>query len=270
MNKGGIPWQVHFSAIIGHLLYFVALPVALFVAWWYVSTGSTSMVYPPLQDIVAAFSPTWLSGKLRSDALPSLLRLVAGYGFALAIGIGLGTVIGLRPRLRVFLEPTLEFFRAIPPPVLVPALLLILGIGTSMKIFVIALGSLWPVLLNTIEGVRSLEEVLRDTARTYRFRRRTILTTLILRGASPQIMAGARQGLSYAIILMVISEMFAANNGIGYMIIQFQRSFAIVEMWTGIILLGVIGISLSIIFRLIERRVLFWYIGLRQMQRGGH
>jgi ABC-type nitrate/sulfonate/bicarbonate transport system permease component len=125
------------------------------------------------------------------------------------------------------------------------------------------------VLLNTVEGVRALDEVLSDTARSYRMRRRSRLIHLVLRGASPQIAAGARQALSIGIILMVISEMFAASNGVGFTIIQFQRSFAIPQMWTGIILLGLIGIALSMVFRVVEARLLSWYTGLRTSQREG-
>jgi len=90
-----------------------------------------------------------------------------------------------------------------------------------------------------------------------------------VRGASPQIAAGLRQALSIAIILMVISEMFAASNGLGFAIVQFQRSFAIPEMWSGIILLGLLGFALSVLFRLVERRALGWYHGLREAQRKG-
>ncbi len=104
--------------------------------------------------------------------------------------------------------------------------------------------------------------------RCYRLRRRTQLLHVILRGASPQIATGARQALSIGVILMVISEMFGANRGLGVSIVQFQRSFAIPEMWTGIILLGLIGVLLSVIFRLVERRALAWYRGLRDANRG--
>ncbi|GAA2126322.1 hypothetical protein GCM10009802_32150 [Streptomyces synnematoformans] len=92
----------------------------------------------------------------------------------------------------------------------------------------------------------------------------------MLRGASPQIVTGARQALSIAIVLMVISEMFAANNGLGFSIVQFQRGFALPEMWTGIILLGLVGLALSLIFRAVEATVLAWYRGQRQAQRGGN
>lgn len=248
----------------------VALPVVLVAAWWFTSAGSQSFFFPPLREIVASFAPTWFEGRILSDVLPSLGRLLTGYALALVIGIALGTAIGLSPTLRAYTEPVLEFFRAIPPPVMVPILMLFLGIGTTMRVFVIAAGALWPILLNTVEGVRGIDEVLRDTSRVYRLGPGARLRTLVLRGASPQIVTGARQALSIAIILMVISEMFAARDGLGFSIVQFQRSFAIPEMWTGIILLGLIGVVLSLLFRAVERPLLAWYRGFRQSQRGGN
>lgn len=252
------------------VLVVLGLPIVLVAAWWFLSAGSESFFFPPLSEIIGSFSSTWFEGRIVSDVLPSLYRLLTGYALALVAGVALGTLIGSSPTLRAFTEPALEFFRAIPPPVMVPILMLFLGIFTTMKVFVIATGCLWPILLNTIEGVRGIDEVLRDTSRVYRIGGAARLRTLILRGASPQIVTGARQALSIGIILMVISEMFAANNGLGFTIVQFQRSFAIPEMWTGIILLGLVGVVLSVLFRLIERPALGWYRGLRQSQRGGN
>lgn len=247
----------------------LAVPVLLVAAWWLATEGSTNFFWPPLSQIAGAFDETWFTGRFTGDVLPSLARLLAGYLAALMVGVGLGTAIGSSRTLRAVLEPVLEFFRAIPSPVLVPILMLFAGIGNGMKVLVIISGCVWPVLLNTVEGVRALDEVLRDTARSYRLRRRSLLIHLVLRGASPQIAAGARQALSIGIILMVISEMFAAGNGLGFTIIQFQRGFAIPQMWTGIILLGLIGIVLSVVFRVVEARLLSWYRGLRMSQREG-
>ncbi|MDO8383534.1 MAG: ABC transporter permease subunit, partial [Microbacterium sp.] len=138
-------------------------------------------------------------------------------------------------------------------------IMLFAGIGDEMKIIVVVIGCVWPVLLNTVEGVRGIDEVLRDTAQSYRLTPPQQLVELVLRGASPQIMVGARQSLSLAVILMVVSEMFAASNGLGFSIVQFQRNFEIPEMWTGIILLGGIGVTLALLFQLLERRLLRWY-----------
>ncbi|MGH7751981.1 MAG: ABC transporter permease, partial [Gemmatimonadales bacterium] len=251
------------------ILLVLGLPVVLFTTWWFSTADSQSFYFPPLKTILESFGPTWFEGRIGSDVVPSLGRLAAGYAVALVIGVGMGVAIGSSARLRALTEPVLEFFRAIPPPVLVPILMLFFGIGTSMKIVVIFSGCVWPILLNTVEGVRGIDEVLRDTAACYRLGRRSRLIHLTLRGASPQIATGARQALSIGLILMVISEMFAANNGLGFSIVQFQRSFAIPEMWSGIILLGLVGVALAVIFRAVERPALAWYYGFRQSQRGG-
>ncbi|HEV6952290.1 MAG TPA: ABC transporter permease [Promicromonospora sp.] len=256
------------------VLLTLGLPVVILTVWWVASAGSTSFYSPPLAEIVGTSRETWFSSplaesRLAVDVVPSVLRLLAGYAIALVGGVALGVAVGSSRALRAFLEPVLEFFRAIPPPVLVPVLMLFLGIGDTMKVSVIAIGCVWPVLLNTVEGVRGLDPVLRDTARAYRLGRVATLRHLVLRGASPQIVTGARQALSIGIILMVISEMFAAKDGLGFSIVQFQRSFAIPEMWSGVLLLGVVGVLLSLVFRVVTDAVLRWYLGYRQSQHGG-
>ncbi|MBG0562542.1 ABC transporter permease [Actinoplanes sp. NEAU-A11] len=251
------------------VLYVVALPAVLFGAWFVLSDNSESFYSPPLRDILTAFGDTWSADRLRADVVPSLLRLFAGYLLAAVIGVALGVAIGLNRRLRATVEPVLEFFRAIPPPVLVPVIMLFAGIGDGMKVIVIVFGCIWPILLNTVEGVRAVDSVVLDTARAYGVTGPARLTKVILPSAGPQIAAGLRQALSIAIILMVISEMFAASNGLGFTIVQFQRSFAIPEMWSGIILLGLLGFVLSLLFRLAEQRALRWYEGLRAAQRQG-
>jgi ABC-type nitrate/sulfonate/bicarbonate transport system permease component len=257
------------TAVLRRVLLVAGLPVVLVALWWVTTDRSTSFFIPPLRTIVGVFGDTWLQGRLTSDVLPSLLRLAVGYALALVVGVAAGVAIGSSRTLRSVLEPVLEFFRAIPPPVLVPILILLAGIGDGMKVLVIVSGCVWPVLLNTVEGVRGLDEVLKETGRVYRIRGVSRLRHLVLRGASPQIAAGARQALSVGIILMVISEMFAASNGLGFTVIQFQRGFAVPQMWSGILLLGLIGVLLALVFRLVESRALSWYTGLRQSQREG-
>jgi ABC-type nitrate/sulfonate/bicarbonate transport system permease component len=246
----------------------LGLPAVLFVAWYVATDGSENFYLPPLRTILSAFADTWTPARLRADVLPSLARLAAGYLLAVLLGVGIGVLIGEHRRLRATVEPVLEFFRAIPPPVLIPILFLFAGIGNGAKIIVIISGAIWPVLLNAVEGVRAVDEVLSDTSRSYRITGWARLRYLVLPAASPQIVAGMRQALSISIILMVISEMFASSSGLGFAIIQFQRSFAIPEMWSGILLLGLLGFVLSLLFQLFERRSLRWYHGLRRSQRG--
>jgi ABC-type nitrate/sulfonate/bicarbonate transport system permease component len=255
------------TATLRRIVVMLALPVVLVAAWWFVSAGSTDFYRPPLETILKAFADTWFGERITHDVLPSIGRLLVGYLAALVLGVAVGVAIGRSRRLRAATEPVLEFLRAIPPPVLVPILILFAGIGDVMKVLVIISGCIWPILLNTVEGVRGVDEVLADTCRTYHIGGWRKLSHLTLRAASPQIVTGARQALSIGVILMVISEMFAAQSGLGFTVIQFQRGFQIPEMWSGVLLLGLLGVALSLAFRLVERWVLGWYHGLRAADR---
>ena len=248
-------------------VFVLALPAVLVAVWWAVSEDSTDVYWPPLSTILETFPDVWTADRLTGDVVPSVLRLSGGYALAAMVGVGLGTVIGSYRRVRAVCEPVLEFLRAVPPPVLVPVIMLFAGIGDTMKVTVIASGCVWPILLNTVEGVRAVDPVMAETARSYGLTGAARLRHVVLRSASPQIFAGLRQALSIGIILMVISEMFAASNGLGFTIVQFQRSFAIPDMWTGILVLGLLGFLLSVVFQLVERRVLGWYHGLRAATR---
>jgi ABC-type nitrate/sulfonate/bicarbonate transport system permease component len=247
----------------------LGLPVVLVAVWWFASADSTNFYAPPLSRILAAFRETWLGERLGVDVAPSLARLAVGYGVALVLGVALGVAVGTSRRLRELGEPVLEFLRAVPPPVLVPVVVLVAGFGNTMKVLVIVSGCVWPVLLNTVEGVRAVDEVLADTCRGYGIRGGLRLRHLVLRSASPQIVTGARQALSIAVILMVIGEMFSSSSGLGHAVVEFQRGFAIPEMWSGVLLLGLIGVGLALAFRLAEGRVLHWYHGQRAADRGG-
>lgn len=247
-------------------LYIVALPLILVGIWFFSTSGSPNFFVPTPALLAETFVDTWTWDRLQRDVFPSLGRLLVGIVGSILIGIIGGLLIGSVRWLRALLEPTLEFFRAIPPTVLIPVLMLLIGIGDDMKVAVIIFGAVWPILLNTIEGVRSMDEVLSDTTRTYGIKGFNRVRYLILPSAMPQIMAGIRQSLSIALILMVISEMFASSSGLGFTIVQFQRSFAIPEMWSGIVVLGLIGVAMSFIFQAIERIVLRWYHGLREIE----
>ncbi|MGW3498721.1 ABC transporter permease [Streptomyces sp. NPDC001020] len=254
-------------SVLLRLFLALALPAVLVTVWWVTSDGSTNVYWPPLRAILRSFPDVWTGHRLRTDLLPSVLRLTAGYAAAAVVGVVVGAVVGSHRRVRAVCEPVLEFLRAVPPPVLVPVIMLFAGIGDTMKIAVIAGGCVWPVLLNTVEGVRAVDPVTAETARSYGITGMARIRQVVLPSASPQIFAGLRQALSIGIILMVISEMFAASNGLGFTIVQFQRGFAIPDMWTGILVLGLLGFVLSLLFQALERRVLGWYHGQRASSR---
>ncbi|MFF3572441.1 ABC transporter permease [Nocardia jiangxiensis] len=253
--------------ILRRILLALGLPVVLVALWWFTSANSTSYYFPPLSTILHWFGKLWFSARFGQDVVPSVLRLFAGFVISAIVGVALGITLGLTDALRRGAEPVLEFLRAIPPTVLVPVISILAGIGDGSKIVVIVSGCVWPVLLNTIEGVRAADEVMVDTCRSFGITRTARLWHMVLPAASPQIAAGLKQSLSIGLILMVIGEMFAATNGLGFSIVQFQRSFAIPQMWSGIILLGIIGFLLSALFTVVEKRALSWYLGLRESQK---
>jgi ABC-type nitrate/sulfonate/bicarbonate transport system permease component len=247
---------------VGPLLE-VTVPIALLAVWAAWSASSDTFYFPPLTDILTTFEQTWLFERVGSDVLPSLERLALGYAIAVAAAVAIGVPLGLSPLARRATSPIVEFLRAIPPPALLPFAIVVLGVGNAGKVFLIAFVCVWPVLLNTIDGVTGIDLTLRETARVYGVRGRQRLLQIVLPAASPQIFAGMRTSLSLALILMVISEMVASTNGIGFFVLQSQRSFAIPEMWSGILLLGLLGYALNLIFLLAERRVLAWHRGAR-------
>jgi len=241
----------------------ILVPIALLGLWAAWSASSDTFYFPPLTDIFEKFQETWLFDRVGSDVVPSLERLAFGYVIAVVVAVAVGIPLGMNPTLRAATSPIVEFLRAIPPPALLPFAIVVLGVGNSGKIFLIAFVCLWPVLLNTIDGVTGIDPTLNETARVYGVKGRDRLWRIILPAASPQIFAGMRTSLSLALILMVISEMVASTNGIGFFVLQSQRSFAIPEMWSGILLLGLLGYLLNVAFVLIERRVLAWHRGAR-------
>jgi sulfonate transport system permease protein len=245
------------------------LPVALVTLWWVASANSTQLFFPPLADIWSNFTATWLFEGLRTQMWPSVAHLLIGLAAASAIGIGLGALLWLVPWLRALAEPVIDFARALPAPALAPGLMAIFGLGTGMSISVIVLGTIWPILFNTLDGLLGTDRQLRETATVYQLSRAQMLWVVMLPSAAPQIAAGLRTALQSGVILMVVSEMLGATQGIGYFIINAQQQFEIPDMWSGMIALGVTGTILNLLFVLLERRVLAWHYGRLSTERNG-
>ncbi|HEX6418500.1 MAG TPA: ABC transporter permease [Acidimicrobiales bacterium] len=247
----------------GRLVLQLALPVALVALWWWTSERSTEVFYPPLSRIVEKLQEDWLFEQVGSDLLPSLGRFTVGYLIAAAVGVALGTLIGLAPRVRQASQPVVEFLRSIPPPLLLPFVLVVVGIGNDSKVVLIVLGSVWPVLLNAIDGVRGVDPQLLDMARSYGLGRRLQITRVILPAASPKIAVGMRTALSVALILMVISEMQASSNGLGFQVLNAQRSFDTAGTYAGVIVIGVVGLVVNLGFLVAESWIMRWHRGAR-------
>ncbi|HWK19568.1 MAG TPA: ABC transporter permease [Microbacteriaceae bacterium] len=250
----------------------VALPLIVLAAvigiWQLVTTLAPSFFFPTATRIGDAIADLYFSGPPEhfflsdaffSEVVPSLARLFSGWALGALVGIILGFVVGLLPRVAGYVDPVLQFLRSVPPPVIIPLYLILFGIGDEMKVLFIATGVLWPVLLNTIDGVRNVPTTQLDTAQAFKIRVPDRLLHVVLPAALPKIFAGLTIGVAVAIVVMVLSEMFAATNGIGYMLLQGQRGFRFPDMWGEVVLLGIIGFLFNTLLLFVEHRVLKWH-----------
>ncbi len=210
-----------------------------------------SRVFPLLWEMIA-------SGAVLAPLAHTLGYLAAGYALGCAVGISLGVLMGVNHHVFNIFEPLVELIRPIPKPALIPPLFLFLGIGTTTKLTVIALATFFPVLLNTIQGVRGVEPVAVNTARTLGHSTIATIVKVVLPGALPLILVGMRVALGLALILVILAEMLVDAKGLGYQIIDLQRSFGITEMFAWIMILAVIGVLLNAAFEWFERLAVPW------------
>jgi ABC-type nitrate/sulfonate/bicarbonate transport system permease component len=240
----------------------IATVAALLVVWQIVSLLKHTVYVPPVTTILWTFVKEWLlAPTFLQQGIPSLERMAGGYFFASLFGVVVGVVIGSFKQIYSLLDPVLQFCRAIPATAIIPVGILLIGIGWEMKVVVIAFGACWPILINSADGARLVPTERLDTARIFGLNPFETLIRVIVPSASPMIAAGMRTGLSIAFIMIVVSEMIGSTDGLGYYILQEQRTFAIPEMYAGIGLLAILGYLLNVGFVAIERNVLAWHYG---------
>jgi ABC-type nitrate/sulfonate/bicarbonate transport system permease component len=248
------------------------IPIVL-VAWEIATRQAKSFFFPPPSQIVARMYELWFSGPvthlfLTDEALgnfiPSFERLFGGWAIACVLGVGLGIALGRSRALAGYIDPLLEFGRAIPPTTLIPLFIVFFKPDTTMPVVTIVYGVIWPILVNTTDGARYVDRVHADTAQVFGLGRAQRLFRIILPAAAPKIFAGLRVSLSLALILMVVAELVGAAQGIGYQLTLSQQNVDSTGMWGGIVLLGVLGFVLNASFLAVERRVLSWHRRARQ------
>ena len=242
-------------------LHGVLVLIAALAAWEVVSRAGwvNPLLFPAMSRILGSFFTLVFNGEIPAQVLASLRRAAAGYLSAAAVFIPLGILLGLFDRLYRALEVVVETLRPIPPPVVVPVAMLFFGLGDGMKIFVIFFSSAWPILLNTIDGVRNIDRVLVHTARTFGLSQARAVLKVVLPAAAPEIMTGLRISLSITLILVVISEMIGSTDGIGYFILDAQRRLKVDRMYAGMLSLALLGYVLNRMFLLFSDRFLFWH-----------
>lgn len=216
-------------------------------------------LFPPISEVGAAFFYLIKSGELVFSATNTLMLCFAGYLLACLIGISLGLVLGFSQKAYYLFEPLLETLRPIPSAAIIPVAIIAFGIGREMEMFVIFFGSIWPILINTISGVHTIDPVLVDTGKTFKLTKNEMLRKIIIPAALPYIATGMRISLAISLILAITVEMIAGGGGgLGFLILDYERSFRFPEMYAGILTLGGIGYFLNFLFKKIEDSYLFW------------
>lgn len=247
----------------GKMLWLPALVVA---AWWVLSGTSENFYFPPLSKIFDKIIFQATEGALWENVLFSMINFIIGFVVAGIAGILFGILLGSLRRVRVAVSPLLDFMRSMPQIALVPVVIMAFGIGPQPKAFLIGFICFWPILLNTIDGVRGLNPQLLEVAKAYRIPYPVYLMRMVLPATLPTIMAGMRIAIGLGVVMMVVSEMYSSTRGIGFYILQSQESYRITDVWAGTIVIGLLGYLISVGFVAVERYLLAWYY---QVERRG-
>lgn len=236
-------------------LSYVWLPAALF-ALWRMADDDTSLYFPPPGKIFTAVRDLWLFDHAQIDLIPSLQILGSGLLVDCTVGAAIGMTLGSMPRLMRAVQPEIEFVRSLPGVAVLPLAILVLGLGDSMRIFVVAFGAMWPVLLNTMHAVRGIDLTIRDVEAAFGLGWSARIWRVRLPAVLPQLLAGVRVSVYISLSLVAVSEMQGAGRGVGNFVFTAQRNWAVTDMWSGMVVFGVLGYVLSVGFRVIERRLL--------------
>ena len=265
--RSGVSWPVR-------VLLRLLVPAAILLVWWLLSTSPRIglFVVDPLTaferfftDFLSTDASRLFLGDATYDHLfPSVGRALAGLAIAIVVGVVVGIVLGISPVLTALFQPLVHLGRSLPSPALLGVFFFLFGTGDAPKIFLIAFSVVWPILLNTIDGVSSIGQARAQAAQVFRIPGRDVLLHIVLPGASPKIFAGIRTSLSFSLILMIISELQKSENGLGYQLIQSQRNFDYGGFWSVLVVLVILGVAFNFIFLSIERRVLAWHRGATQ------
>ena len=239
------------------------LPLALLLLAWQIAVELK--VYPPVllappAKVLAVFVddlPTLLE-----HALSSLARVTVGIGCSFVVAVPLGLLIGRYEILDMLTDWSIQIFRSVPPISLIPLAILLLGIGDKPAISLIFLSGLWPLLINTIFGVRGIERTLIKVARAARAGEFLVMKDIVLPAALPAIFTGLRLAVGAGWLTVVTAEMLAVKSGLGYMILNGQLTFRSDLIIAGIIVIGGIGLLADQLVRLVRARVCRWQEGL--------
>ena len=237
------------------------ISMTLFLAFWELSVG-LGWVNPLFTSspsrIVTTAAEMFADGSIIEHIQVSAHEFAVGYGLAIVVGVPLGILMGWYSRVNAVLEPFVSALYATPRIALLPLILIWLGIGIASKIASVFLGAVFPILVNTITGVRTVDADFIKVARSFGCNDRQMFRTVVLPSSVPMLLAGLRLGLGHALVGIVVGEMYGATKGLGFLIATAGARFQTDQVMVGIILIAGAGVVLTELLRLAERRFERW------------
>ena len=248
-------YQKHEALILGGSAVLIAL--AVWEAFW--STGRISpLFFSGPSAIAKQFAYTWTKGNLKSDLLYSGTNFVLGFAGALVLGVVLGVIVGWYKKVRLILDPFLNALYATPRIAMIPLIIIWFGVGMWSKVFIVFISAFFPVLVNTVGGMRAIDRDLLRAARSFCASDWQIFKTVAIPGSVPFILTGVRQGVALGLIGVVVGEMFGGSEGIGFMVAYGGQTFATDTLFVGVIIIAFSGIILTWLAERLERRFSRW------------
>lgn len=248
-------WSRHENTLLG------VIAVAIFLAFWEftVAAGWVNPLFisSPSRIAVAAYG-LFADGSIYLDLQVSGFEFLVGYGLAIAIGVPLGILMGWYSRINAVLDPFVSALYATPRIALLPLVMIWFGIGLLSKIAIIFLGAIFPILVNTITGMRTIDADFIKVARSFGSNDRQLFATVALPSSVPLLLTGLRLGLAHALIGIVVGEMYGATAGLGFLISVSGARFETDQVMVGIIIIALAGVMLTSLLRVIERRFERW------------
>lgn len=231
-------------------------PTAVAIKWW-------AYLLPGQPQEAGQGTLAWLlSGELPHDAYSSLFRVIAGFLIGAGLALPLGLLMGASTRIYELFNPLMQILRPIPPIAYIPLAILWFGLGNPPSFFLIAIGAFFPVLMNTIAGVRQVDGIYLRAARNLGVNQWTMFTRVILPAATPYILAGVRIGIGTAFIVVIVSEMIAVNDGLGFRILEAREFMWSDKIIAGMITIGLLGLFIDTAVSRLNNHLLRWHRGL--------
>ena len=242
----------------------VSAPLAVLVLWEALCRAAhvSPAILPTPTQVALKWVEYLRSGELPSDAAATLLRVGVGFLIGAALALPLGLWMGARAKVYGAFNPLIQILRPIPPIAFIPLAILWFGLGNPPAFFLIALGAFFPVLMNTIAGVRNVDAIYVRVAQNLGAKSGTLFWRVLLPGAMPSILAGMRVGIGVAFICVIVAEMIAVNNGLGYRILEAREYFWSDKIIAGMISIGILGLAIDFGMARLNDRLLRWHRGL--------